>query len=607
MSIAASKQFERYGLNWTEGTDAFQIESFMIRKGGRWTGKSGQTIGRGLAFHYGQLWRALWPDDDVHRWSELAVENIVNNPICVLMGPGDSNKTYSAAKYILSDYWVFPDDTCSLVSSTDIRGLELRVWGTIKDLFNRGRDLFPYLAGHCLESIHAITTDEIDDEEARVLKKGIICIPCLQGGKFVGLGKYVGIKQRRVRLAADECQLMGPSFLNSLSNLSGNPDFKGVFMGNPLDMLDPLGQIAEPEGGWDESKEPEKTTVWKTRFPGGVCVNFVGTDSPNFDYPQDQPVRFPYMINRRKIAQVASFWGQDSLQYYSQCKGVMKAGLLARRVITRALCLEHRARDVVFWKGESRTLIFALDAAYSGTGGDRCVGGHIEFGEDIDGVVLINVHAPQIVPVSLRLKKSPEDQIADWCLNYMTIHRIPTQNGFYDSTGRGTLGSALARVFGAVTPIPVEFGGRASPRPVRHDLFIEEGPPNRRIKRLKRCDEHYSKFVTELWFSARYVVECDQMRGLPEDVMQEGCMREYGIAAGNRIEVETKDDTKERMGHSPDLFDWLVTAVEGARQRGFKIQRLGAELIEKLNPNLALEELRKKVSSLHKSKRLIYK
>ena len=68
------------------------------------------------------------------------------------------------------------------------------------------------------------------------------------------------------------------------------------------------------------------------------------------------------------------------------------------------------------------------------------------------------------------------------------------------------------------------------------------------------------------------------MRELPNDVMKDGCSREYGRSKGNKLFVESKHDPKarERMRRSPDLFDWLVTLIEGARQRGFKIRRLGS-------------------------------
>lgn len=587
----------KYDIVWPEGFTELDIELYFIRNGG-FAIVNGVRKGVSLYYHHKQAQKLLWPEDDWHRWADLALKEICGNTITTLMGPGDAGKTYPSSKWALVEYWAAPDETLVIVSSTDTRGLELRIWGAIKDLFNRARDRYP-LPGVALESLHCITTDDLDDddEKARVLRKGIICIPCLQNGKFVGLGKYVGIKQRRIRQVADEVQLMGISFLDAVPNYLGK-DYKGVFLGNPLDPMDPLGRVAEPIDGWDSQEEPQKTECWDTRFSiagsniVGRCVNFVGTDSPNFDFPQDLPPRYPYLIGKRKIDAVAAFWGRDSLQYYSQCKGVMKKGLLAHRVITKDICRIHRAFDkTVNWKGGPRVRVLALDAAYSGEGGDRCVGGRIEFGETVEGENIILIHEPEIVPVKLSDSRTAEHQIADWMKTYGINHEIPVDNMFYDSTGRGTLGSAFAKAFGAKTPVPIEFGGTATKRPVRHDLYVEEKKGASVVKRLKRCDEHYKKFVTELWFSVRYVIESEQMRGLPMTVCEDGCMREYGLSSGNLIEIESKVDTKKRMGKSPDLFDWLATAIEGARRLGFKIKRLGAELIEKSEDSRWLQDL----------------
>lgn len=569
---------QTYGQNWKAGTNQLAIELWNVRQGGQWL----EARGRTLFFHYKNAMTLMWPEDDWHRWHELAIKTLAENTLTVLMGPADAGKTYPTAKWILTEYWADPQRTLCLVSSTDMRGLELRVWGQLKGLFNRARDRHSWLPGVPLESIHTITTDEIDDEHesARQLTRGIICIPCLQGGRYTGISKYHGIKAPRLRQASDECQLMGESHLDALPNYLGK-DYKGAFLGNPIDPLDPLGRIAEPQDGWEAHPEPTKTTTWTTRLFGGVCVNFVGTDSPNYDYPPDAPIKYPYLINRNKVETVAAFWGRDSQQYYSQCLGVMKSGLLSRRIITRELCQEHHALEKATWSGNGeRKKIYAVDAAYSGTGGDRCVGGWVEFGEGYDGKQIIRINPPVIIPVSIRVPELPEDQIARFVKKDTEVTAIQPKDIFYDSTGRGTLGSAFARIFGAATPVPVEFGGQPSRRPVRHDLFVVDKASKE--PRHKRCDEHYYDMVTELWFSARYVIECGQMRELPQEVMREGCQREYGMAAANKLFAESKHDPKARvrMVRSPDLFDWLVTAIEGARQRGFKIQKLGIILVE---------------------------
>jgi hypothetical protein len=601
----------RHNLEWADGTDPVAIELSMIRRAPQGPAGAEQRYKHHLAVQ-----RILWPKDDEHRWSELALRELTANTITALMGPGDCGKTYPTAKWGLVEYWASPDDTLVIVSSTDLMGLELRVWGKMKELFNRALDRCSWLPGHAIDSLHVITTDEIDDdgERARTLLKGIVCRPCIQNGKFVGIGRYVGTKQRRIRQIADECQLMATSFLDAVPNFLGK-DYQGAFLGNPIDPLDPLGRVAEPTVGWLNHPEPTQTEVWDTRFHGGRCVNFVGTDSPNFDHPRDKPPRWPWLISWLKIMSVEAFWGRDSLEYYSQCVGVMKSGLLLNRVINRDLCREHHALDKAHWRGTPRRRAFAVDAAYGGTGGDRCVAGWVEWGEDVDGKVVLRVEPPRIVPVSVKSARQPEDQIAEWVLAAAAAEGIATADIFYDSTGRGTLGAAFARLSATAPPVPVEFGGSATARPVRHDLYVPVDARNpSRGKRHKRCDEHYANFVTELWFSVRYVIECDQLRELPEDVMSEGCLRQFGKAAGNRYKVESKSSRdgatgkpgmKERTGFSPDLFDWLVTAVEGARQRGFRIERLGPQdSAVRDDPSKHLREWERRTRALLASKEL---
>jgi hypothetical protein len=132
----------------------------------------------------------------------------------------------------------------------------------------------------------------------------------------------------------------------------------------------------------------------------------------------------------------------------------------------------------------------------------------------------------------------------------------PSRLGF-DSTGRGTLMSAFARLWSPAV-VPVEFGGKPTDRPVR------PGDP-------KTEAEAYGKNVTALWYASRLVVEGRQMRKLPREVAEEGCMREWGINRQSKIDVEPKDKTKERLGRSPDLWDALVVAIEIARKHGFQI------------------------------------
>ncbi len=563
----------KYGVQWPDNSLDLQIEMAMIRKGGRWV-ENGITYGLGNSHHYEQMRRIIWPHLDSHRWHNLCRDEILRDgaTVTVLMGPGSSGKTHEAAWIGLCKYFCFPHDTCVLVSSTDIRGLKLRVWGEMVMLWEMATKKFDFLPGNLLDSKLAITTDSIDDSEfdersARDLRKGIIGIPTVQNGKFIGLGKWVGIKQKNIFLIADEASMMGITFLSAFANLNKNEHFEAVVLGNPNDPLDPLGKAAEPKEGWtEEYLEPSKTSVWDTRFMNGRCVNLIGLDSPNMDF---EGTPYKYLISRKKIEETLSFFSKDSVEYYSQCVGSMKIGTMEKRVIYRALCLKFGAYDQAVWSGGTPNIKLAsLDSAY---GGDRCVLTTGEFGLDIDGKQILHVDPPVLVPISVKSDLIAEDQISTFCKEYCERLKIPPDNFFHDSTGRGTLGTSLARIWSAQTN-PVEFGGSPTDRPVSLDLFILD--PLTKQRRLKTCREHYSKFVTELWFSVRYAIEARQLRNMSEEVVDEGAMRKWKPVKLDKKELETKEDMKERVGRSPDLFDSLAILVEGARRRGFTISKL---------------------------------
>lgn len=580
----------RYGYNFDTSLeddngnqlwDDLGIEMFMIRKN--------QTNPNALSLHFENCRKLLWPDLDDHRWHRLCRDEILSHKVCVLMGCGSSGKTHESAWISLLDYWCFPETTCVLVSSTDIRGLKKRVWGEIVDLWEKGVEKYPKLGGHLLDSAIAITTDDIEDCEpgqrkSRDMRKGIFGVPCVQGGSFVGLSKFLGIKQKRMRLVADEASMMGQNFLSAFANLNKNEDFRAIVLGNPNDPLDPLGKAAEPKDGWtDDFMEPTKTTCWDTRFMNGRCVNLVGLDSPNFDFPADKPTRYKYLISREKIADTLSFFPKDSIEYYSQCVGTMKIGTMAKRVLTRAECARFNAQEKPVWQGGDILKVYFLDAAY---GGDRAVGGSAEFGKDIHGRQILSFNTPEVVPVTVAKKVGneeygAEDQLAMFVRDACNTEGIPASHMGHDSTGHGGLGTALARAWSNETH-PIDAGGRPTKRPVSSNLKVLDEETGQ--MRLKRCDEHFDRLVSEFNFMVRLAVQSGQIRNLPDECLEEFCARRWDRIKDDKYWVEPKDRPstdptkagfKQRMGRSPDFADWAAGILEMARRKGFMIEQVG--------------------------------
>lgn len=554
--------WEGWGKLWTHDTTRIEALKYLIRQA---------TTDPPLWTLYRDLQTELWPEYDHHEWSDLILHNIVEERVTTICGPKDTSKTNSMARFALCDYFCFPKETLLLMSSTDLRGLELRVWGEVKDLFMQAKEKWPEAPGWCVDSLHGIFTDQLNDEaNVRDIRKGLICLPVVDSdGQWTGMRRWVGVKQKRRRVFADELQFYPAPYLSTLSNLNkGN--FKFIGAGNPIGEGDPLDKLSEPIDGWDSLPEISTTTTWKTKA-GGVTVQLYGPDSPAIKHQG----KHEYLLNAKDIERIIDFYGKDSSEYWNQGIGVRRPGMNARRVLTKDMAKQFGALEEAVWKGTPTIKCYGLDAAY---GGDRTVGTIVEFGADIDGKTILKIYQPRVIPVKLypksvpeELRVSAEDQIASAVRAECEYQNIPPKNVFFDSTGRGSLGTAFSRKWSSAVN-PVEFGGSPSERPVSSDLFVVDKKTAQR--RLKKASEHYSKRVTELWFAVRYAVESGQIREFPETALDEFAAREYGIVKGDKYELESKEDMKPRFGRSPDLADSLSVAVEGARQRGFQIARM---------------------------------
>lgn len=566
-----------------------------------------------LLNHYLNAHKLLLPEDAQHRWLRLGMKSMIENPVSVFLGPASSNKTYIFAVHALIDFFAFFTNSLGIISSTDMKSLEIKVWGRVKTLFNRCRRRHEWLPGFILDSAKAITTEETDDDNeiAREMNSGIVCVACVSGGRFVGMGKFQGAKPPHspgkfdgiLKHYGDEAAVMQPSFLDAYSNWMVNnagpvKAFKGVMGGNPTDISDPLCIAAEPIGGWDSWIDTRLTQEWTSKWYDAHVVAFDGRDNPNRDGTGNE---FPFLISDGFVDLMRKTHGEDSWQFYQQAIGKPSRGMVSNRVITVSFCEQHNAFDDVVWLDILSIKLAALDPAYGG--GDRCVWMEGDIGKNTDGVEMLVMKPFEIIPIRLNSGTEPEEQIAEWVYNRADAQGIEANNIFWDSFGRGTLGNSFAKLFGSITPQPVNSGDKPSTRPVRFDYFVtdKKSPGG---KRLKRCDEEYSKFVTEMWFSVREAVYSGQIREMQKAVAEEGQLRLYRTVSRARIEVETKEDMKERVKKSPDLFDTQAILVEGARRLGFKIQRLGIERAAKQKELWYREEARR-FSELQESKMLM--
>ena len=444
---------------------------------------------------------------------------------------------------------------------------------------------------------------------------GVIVHNCKKGGQYVGLGDFIGIKNKRVRLCGDELQLLPRSFIDCIPNLIKNADCKITGMGNPKETLDALGGLCEPAasvGGWDGGiDQSPKTKTWETKWPNGVCIQLCGSDSPNLDVPKDAPIPFPFLIKRKDMEDDATLWGKDDWHYTMFNEGRMPRGQGSRRVLTVQLCKKMGALNDPMWANTHQVEVAFLDAAYRAVGGDRCVFGRLKYGQEASvdaGSTLVSGLISQdenrsnfrnilalleltTIPITSSVAgvvspvDEPEEQIVSYVQRECTQHGIKPNHFFFDSGMRTSLVSAFARIW-SPDVVPIDCGGTPSERKVSQNIDV-------------KCSDYYSKYITELWYSVRLIIEAGQFRGLTQDAMQEGCAREWKLVGKNKIEVETKAEMKTKTGRSPDLFDALAIGCEGARRCGFIIAKLGNLEYEEKDHNWKrdLQEKARKVAT----------
>jgi hypothetical protein len=605
----SQSSFIKYEVVWQNTIRPSSMEIEMIRHGGQWKDRNGITCGNGLVFHFRELIKAIWPWIKFHKWIDLFIESYIEYRTIGALGPASSGKTFDAAVCCLADWYCFSEKTTVIVCSTTREMLENRVWGEIKRLHKSAQESVPTLPGYLIEGRQRLLRDpKMSAVEGRDFRNGLQGVPIKKGDNYQGLGDFAGSKNARVRLIGDELHLLPRVFVDAISNLDKNPDFKAVGLGNPKDTTDALGVFCEPAadlGGWEGGIDQQPgTKSWRTKRPRGICLQFPGTDSPNLDGKLGIP-----LITQEAMDRDIAFYGKESLWYTMMNLGAMPRGQGARRVLTRQMCLKFQALEEPNWANSNRTRIAALDAAYRGVGGDRCILVFLEFGDEVApldptkvitnlisqspdqnrGRKIIALTEVLLVPISGIM--DPEDQIVKFTMEQCVAHNVPPENFFYDSGMRTSLVQAYARLW-ATTTNSIDCGGAPSERYVSEDIQVA-------------AKDYYSKKITELWFAVRHIVEARQFRGMTEEVMNEFVQREWTMVGANKIEVEPKEKMKVKTSRSPDLADAVVIGCHGAVHKGFKIMRLGED---RRGPNSDRwkRDLKERASKVHSSGNLKY-
>tara|TARA_R100000005_G_scaffold96213_1_gene81488 strand:- start:1038 stop:2825 length:1788 start_codon:yes stop_codon:yes gene_type:complete len=503
-------------------------------------------------YYFWRICDELWNHDDLpepmmvrHPWAEQMIRAAIHNKYLSIGGSASSGKSHTMAAWGIVNWLSQPRDTLILMTSTTLREARKRIWGSVISLLS-------VIDGAPIKIRDSIgNAAYVDEKENLIERAGLSLIAAEKSKTREAVGKFIGIKQKRVILVGDELSELSQAILQAgLTNLSKNPHFQMIGMANPNSRFDAFGVWSEPKDGW-ESVDIQVADEWDTKW-GGKYIRLDGERSPNILLGE---TKYPWLPTAAKLEEDRILLGPESRGYMRMVRAIFfdsdeTTGIYAESELTNC-----GAMGKVEWEGKP-TMVAGIDPAFT-NGGDRTILSIAEVGyarngqyvcQFTDAIHLNDDATNKAVPRTYQIVQ----QIVDHCKR----KGVSPENVAVDSTGAGAPFCDVLAGEWSPNFMRVTFGGKASDKRVSMNSQLTG-------------EELYMNRVSELWFVGKELMRTRQIYGISSDLAQEMCARNYDmIKTGSlKVKIESKPDFKSRFGRSPDLADAAFLALDCARQR----------------------------------------
>lgn len=534
----------RYGFSFPDGTNEVTMELHAFLHD-----RSYEQGGLGKFEHFKNAVDLLWndPQKPVSRqfiwspWAEDMIYEACENQYLSIAGCASSGKSDTIALWGIVNYLADPYNTLVIATSTTLREARRRIWKSMTELWTA----VPGLPGKVVPSLGQIKG--LSKNGGFWESTGVVLVPAEKRREKEAIGKLVGIKQKRLFLLADELPELPESLVHAAyTNLSTNPHFQMIGLGNPNSHWDSFGMFSTPKGGW--STVTENDQEWETSR--GKCIRFSAEDSPNVVSGQRI---YPWMPTRETVEAAKRDYGETSLLYYRMYKGFwcpdgVESGVYSEADLIRGVASQQARFD------KPATRVAAIDPSFT-NGGDRSIVFFGLIGEE-DGVQVLQFDSYEVLSEDITDKNTPRSvQIARKFRDVCQRKKVLPENTACDATGAGGPFHDILSVEWSDQVLAVNFAGKASDRPVSA------------TDRTPGCDR-YANRMSEIWYQGQELLRSHQLRGISTDLAREMVGRKYETRGTNvKIKVESKIDYKARIGRSPDIADAAFILVDLCRSR----------------------------------------
>lgn len=532
----------KYGYQFPDKTTELTIELYCFKRD--------RSIEAGGLGKFGHLRRAvdlLWnnPSKPTSRgfiwspWSEELLEEACLNKYLAVAGCASSGKSDAAAVWGIINYLASPTDTLVVMTSTTLREARRRIWKSVVELW----EAVPGLPGKLVDSLGCIKG--VSKNNKLTDSTGLALLPCEKKQERKAIGKLIGMKQTNVLLIADELPELPESLVDAAyTNMSTNPNFSMMGLGNPNSHFDAFGIMAEPKGGWDTVSENDYS--WET--DRGKCIRFDATKNPNLGRSDNL---YFWMPTQENIDAAKTKYGEKSLLYYRMYKGFWCPAGVDEAIYSAADFIKGRAFNILPFR--ESIMVASLDPAFT-AGGDMCV---MTVGElAVEGGMKVLQFLEQIGLQEDITSKLPRSfQIARQFRDACVRKGIAPYSTACDSTGGGGPFLDVLHQEWSSEVLACGFSGKASDRPISAD---DNTPAN----------ERYVNRMSEIWFNGVELLHQGQLKGVSKLMAREMSSRKYDtVGSSAKIVVERKVDYKMRTGSSPDHADSAFILIDLCRTR----------------------------------------
>lgn len=478
-----------------------------------------------------------------------------------ITGPASSSKTYSAALYLWLLWFSNPMRTKGIVASTSIQSAKNRIWA---DVLHFARSMpQQYQVYKILASNPAkVCLPKDEDRNSIELIAG-------DDAQMEASDKVIGIKNDWVIEVVDESTAVSHAMLEARHNLSKNPRFQLIFLGNAETHEDPHGKCCEPAKGWDTITVD--TPMWETVLPRGLCIHLDGEKSPNLQVPEGELPPYPRLFGHKDLADVVkSDGGTNSPGYQRFTRGFWpKVGSINQIYSQQDIDLNGGQNKPV-WKDKPRRCI-GHDPSFS-TDGDRAKAVVVDIGQDWKGKHILAHVATEDVEVDDSQKQRHSYALAESLLAIAEKYGVEIEDIAVDNTGTGVSYPEIvdevflkrARETDPTAKLRhchrVSFNGFVSDRPYPVDPLTND------TKKM------FDRRVSELWYIGKLFLNQGQLLGMKDSLVTSICSRRYTRTGERQICVERKKDMRTRGIRSPDEGDAYFIVLDMARERlGFEV------------------------------------